>query len=110
MHCRAPESCKVKRSLGFKPHDVINCKEQTVLESIKDGFKGEKMQTQYSVLGYKLIFIFMDINWQQKLMNQFIMIEMLTMKYKDKKQQKKNLTVFLLELILMKKILAFLKP
>ena len=43
MHCRAPESCKVKRSLGFKPHDVINCKEQTVLESIKDGFKGENM-------------------------------------------------------------------
>ena len=83
MHCRAPESCKVKRSLGFKPHDVINCKEQTVLESIKDGFKGANMQTQHSVLGYKLIFIFMDINWQQKLMNQFIMIEMLTMKYKD---------------------------
>ena len=50
MHCRTPESCKFKRSLGFKLHDVINCKEQTVLESIKDAFGGENMQTQYSVL------------------------------------------------------------
>ena len=54
MHCRTPESCKFKRSLGFKLHDVINCKEQTVLESIKDSFKGENMQTRYSVLGYKI--------------------------------------------------------
>ena len=50
MHWRTPESCKFKRSLGFKLHDVINCKEQTVLESIKDAFGGENMQTQYSVL------------------------------------------------------------
>ena len=49
MHCRTPESCKFKRNLGFKLHDVINCKEQTVLESIKDVFEGENMQTQYSV-------------------------------------------------------------
>ena len=52
VHFRTPESCKFK--LGFKQHDVINCKEQTVLESIKDAFKGENMQTQYSVLGYKI--------------------------------------------------------
>ena len=32
MHCRTPESCKFERSLGFKLHDVVNCKEQTVLE------------------------------------------------------------------------------
>ena len=50
MHCRTPESCKFKRSLGFKLHDVINCKEQTVLESIKDAFGGENMQTQDSLL------------------------------------------------------------
>ena len=36
MHCRTPESCQFKRSLGFKLHNVINCKEQTVLKSIKD--------------------------------------------------------------------------
>ena len=41
MHCRAPESCKFRRSLGFKLHDMIDFKEQTVLESIKDAFEGE---------------------------------------------------------------------
>ena len=33
---------------------MINTKEQTVLESIKDAFDGENMQTQYSVLGYRI--------------------------------------------------------
>ena len=54
MHCRTPESCKFKRNLGFKLHDLINCKEQTVLESIKDAFEGEDMQTQYTVIGYRI--------------------------------------------------------
>ena len=45
MHCRTPESCKFKRGLGFKLHDVINCKKQAVLESIKDVFEEENMQT-----------------------------------------------------------------
>ena len=40
--------------LGFRLHDVINTKEQTVLKSIKDAFEGEDMQTQYSVLGYRI--------------------------------------------------------
>ena len=47
------ESCNLKRNLGFQLHDVINTKEQTVLESIKNAFEGEDMQTQYSVLGYR---------------------------------------------------------
>ena len=54
MHCRTPESCKFKRSLEFKLHNVINCNEQTMLESIKDALEGENIQTQYSVLGYKI--------------------------------------------------------
>ena len=54
MHCRTPEPCKCKRSLGFKLHDVINCNEQRVLESTKNASEGENMQTQYSVLGYKI--------------------------------------------------------
>ena len=40
------ESCNLKRNLGFKLHDVINTKEQSVLKSIKDTFEGEDMQTQ----------------------------------------------------------------
>ena len=51
MHWRTPESCKFKRSSGFKLHDVITCKEQTVLKSVKDSFEGRNRQTQYIVLG-----------------------------------------------------------
>ena len=54
MHCRTPELCKFKRSLRFKLYDVINCKEQTASESIKDAFEGENTQTQYSALRYKI--------------------------------------------------------
>ena len=54
MHCRTDKSCNLKRNLGFKLHDVINTKEQTVLESMKNVFEGEDMQSQYSVLGYRI--------------------------------------------------------
>ena len=40
--------------LGSRLHNVIYTKEQTVLESIKNAFEGEDMQTQYSVLGYRI--------------------------------------------------------
>ena len=58
MGCRTDESCSFKRNLGFKLHNVINTKEQTVINSIKDAFKGEDMQSQYSVLGYRIDFYF----------------------------------------------------
>ena len=54
MDCRTDESCNLKRNLGFRLHDVINTKEQTVLKSIKDAFEEEDMQTQCSVLGYRI--------------------------------------------------------
>ena len=54
MGCRTDESCSFKRNLRFKLHDVINTKEQTVLNSIKDTFEGEDMQSQYKVLGYRI--------------------------------------------------------
>ena len=54
MDCRTEESCNLKRNLGFRLHDVINTKEQTVLKSVKDPFEGKDMQTQYSVLGYRI--------------------------------------------------------
>ena len=52
MNCRTDESCNLKKDLGFKLHDIINTKEQTVLESIKDAFEGEDLQTRYS--GYRI--------------------------------------------------------
>ena len=45
MDCRTNTSCSLKRNSRFNLHDVINTKEQTVLRSIKDAFKGEDMQT-----------------------------------------------------------------
>ena len=54
MDCRTDESSNFKRNLGFTLHDVINAKEQTVINSIKDTFEGENMQTQYTVLNYKI--------------------------------------------------------
>ena len=33
---------------------MINTKEQTVICAIKDAFEGENMQTQYSVLSYRI--------------------------------------------------------
>ena len=62
MHYRTPESCKFKRNLGFKLHNVINCKGQTGLQSIKDPFEGENMQNQCRVLGYKINIYFHEYN------------------------------------------------
>ena len=53
MDCRIDESCNFLKKLGFRIHDVINTKEQTVISAIKDAFEGENMQTQYSVLDYR---------------------------------------------------------
>ena len=54
MDCMTDQSCNFKRNLGFTLHNVINAKEQTVINSIKDAFEGENMQTQYTILGYKI--------------------------------------------------------
>ena len=45
MNCRPDKSCGLK-NLGFKLHDVVNTKEQTIINSIKDAFEGENIQTQ----------------------------------------------------------------
>ena len=87
---------------------TINTKEQTVINSIKDAFEGEDMQAQYTVIGYMIDLFFININLRLKLMDQVITIEMMTMKYKDNKDQKENLIEYLLELILMHQILTFL--
>ena len=54
MNSRTDESCKFFKNLGFKIHDVINTKEQTVISTIKDAFERENMQTQYTVLNYRI--------------------------------------------------------
>ena len=54
MNCRTDESCNLIKNLGFTLHDVINTKEQTVINSIKDAFEEENMQSQYTVLNYRI--------------------------------------------------------
>ena len=45
---------KFRTLLGFRENDMMLTKEQSVLKLIMDAFEGENMQTQYSVLGYKI--------------------------------------------------------
>ena len=45
MNCRTDESYNLKSNLGFTLHDVVNTKEQSVINSIKSVFEGEDMQT-----------------------------------------------------------------
>ena len=54
IDCRTDKSCSFEKTLGFKLYDVISTKNQTIIHSVKDTFQGENMQSQYSVLGYKI--------------------------------------------------------
>ena len=109
MDCRTDESCNLKRNLGFRLHDKINTKEQTVLKSIKDAFGGEDMQTQHSVLGWRIDLYFHKHKLAIEVDEQDILTDILVMRLKDKKRQKKNLVVCLLESILVQKISTFSK-
>ena len=54
MGSRTDESCNLKKKLGFTLYDVVNTKEQTVINLVKDAFEGENMQTQYIALNYRI--------------------------------------------------------
>ena len=56
MHCRisTPKSIEFRSKLGFKQYNITLTKKQSVLKSVMDVFEGENMQTQYSVLGYRI--------------------------------------------------------
>ena len=69
MNCRTDESCSFKINLGFRLHDVINTKEQTVINSIKDAFEGEDVQAEYTVIGDRIDLFFININLRLKLMD-----------------------------------------
>ena len=62
MHCRisTPKSIECRSKLGFNQYDITLTKEQSVLKSVMDAFEGENMQTQYSVLGYRIDLYFHD--------------------------------------------------
>ena len=58
------KTIKFRTDLGFNQINLILKKEQSVIESIRDTFKGEDIRIQYTVLVTGLIFFFMSINWQ----------------------------------------------
>ena len=62
MHCRisTPKTIKFRSKLGFNQCDTTLTKEQSVLKLIMNAFEGKNMQTQYSVLGYRIDLYFHD--------------------------------------------------
>ena len=48
------QTIKFRSDLRFNQIHLILKKEQKVLKSIKDAFEGEDMQTQYTVVGYRI--------------------------------------------------------
>ena len=46
--------------LGFREYNIMNVTEKTTLDSIKNAFEGENIQTHYRVLGYKIDIYFHD--------------------------------------------------
>ena len=62
MHCRVstPKSIEFRSKLGLNQYDITLTKEQSVLKSVMDAFKGESMQTQCRVLGYRIDLYFHD--------------------------------------------------
>ena len=46
--------------LGFNQINLILKKEQSVIESIRDTFKGEDIRIQYTVLGYRIDLYFYE--------------------------------------------------
>ena len=62
MHCRVatPKSIEFRSKLEFNQFDITLTKKQSVLKSVMDAFEGENMQTQYSVLGYRIDLYFHD--------------------------------------------------
>ena len=54
------KAIKFRTDLGFNQINLILKKEQSVIESIKDTFKGEDIRIQYTVLGYRIDLYFYE--------------------------------------------------
>ena len=54
MGVRSPKAIKFRAKIGFTQYGIELEKESSVLESIMETFEGENMETQYSVLTYRV--------------------------------------------------------
>ena len=86
---------------------MINVKEK---QSIKDATEAENKQTQYSLLGNKNYLYFHEYKLAIEVDELGHNNRSIDFKVQKTKNNKKNLVVCLLELILMKKFLILLKP
>ena len=118
--CRVEKKGERKKD-GFKKlmiseSEISECSKYEVKSKIGNIFANEKILEEYSVKIYEIDPYFyehykkkiqVDNNDQEYilLMKKVILTETLFLKKKDKRHQKKNLTVHLLELILVKKII-----
>ena len=110
MDCRKTSLQKFRTKLRFRQYDVILAKDKSVLTKIKSYFERENMQAQYNVLSYRITLFCHGYKVAIKIDETgHSDTEILITKQKDKKQQNKNLVVSLLQLILTKKTLIFLK-
>ena len=55
-----PKTINFRSDLGFNQINLILKKEQSVIESIRDTFKGEDVRIQYTVLGYRIDLYFYE--------------------------------------------------
>ena len=81
MQSIKPEATEFRSTLGFKQHDIILSKEQSVMPKITKLFSNEKI-----LLGMELICIFLSIDQLQNLMKKDTLTEMKENKIKEKKK------------------------
>ena len=60
MSGRSPEAIEFRSRLGFTQYGITLKKESSVLKSIMETFLGKNMETQYSVLNYRMDLYFHD--------------------------------------------------
>ena len=60
MDGKSSEAIEFRSKLGFTQYDITLKKESSVLKSIMETFEGENMETQYSVLTYRVDRYFHD--------------------------------------------------
>lgn len=68
MYSTVPAATEFKTNFGFNRYDIIMRKEQSVLIRIMKVFASENIATTQYFWGIELIYIFLNINQQQKVM------------------------------------------
>ena len=102
---RTEAECRFRERLRYKSNDMINIKVQTVLEAITNAFEGDTLNTASWIYFYFHNFkIAMEVDEHDHESRD------INCEIESQKAIKKNLVVILLELILIKKIIIFLKP